>query len=161
MKLLTKTLMAMAVAATSFGSMAADESFKSSIRLLAPIQIVEGQDLSFEPTLAYQNIDVVTAPSDVRAAIFSASGSPDEVVVASVEQSSIVMRLNGTGTVPSEMIAVDTFTLGGSLDGTSGEGTFDAAGELKNMRVGGTAHVQADDIAGDYVGTATFRLTYL
>lgn len=159
MKFLTKVLLPV-VALTSFNAMADNEDFKSSITLLAPVQIIEGQDLSFEPTLAFQNKSVVTRATDVRAAIFSATGTPGYAFIAKVEESSIEMRLNGNGTSSDEKITVSNFTYGGNLDG-AGQGQFDMSGERKNLRVGGTAYVESEDIAGDYVGTATFRITYL
>ena len=42
----------------------------------------------------------------------------------------------------------------------AGAASFDVSGGLSDLRVGGTAKVESDDIPGDYTGSATFRLVY-
>ncbi|HAT8518463.1 DUF4402 domain-containing protein [Vibrio sp. 2092] len=137
----------------------ADESFDATLSLLAPIDLTEVKGLDFEPTLANQNVNVVTAPTSVDAAVFTARGTANWEVKGQVVESSIVMT-TGDGSDDAKKITVDTFTYGGSMD-ASGNAQFSSSGDLSNLRVGGTAHVQANDIAGEYRGTATFRLTYL
>jgi len=160
MKKFKSALLIASLAATSLGAMAYDESFDSTISLYTAIEITEGQNLSFEPSLSKTAASVVTAPADTRAAIFSATGASNEVVEVSVAENEITMRLDGVGVNDSDIINVNTFTLGGSINDL-GQATFDKNGDLNNMRVGGTAHVKATNVHGDYVGTATFRISYL
>ena len=137
---------------------AADESFNASMTLLAPITITETNALSFANTESGQLVDVVTAALDSTAAQFTSTGEPSTAVTGSVVETSIVM-ITGTGDVTTKQITVDTWSFGGDMNG-SGVATYDGSGDLSNLRVGATAHVEAEDIAGAYAGSATFRVTY-
>lgn len=161
MKNFKKITLALVAAATFSGaaSAAVDESFNATLNLLSPITLETVKDLDFEATLANQNVDVTTVSSDPKAAVFSAKGSANWQVAGGVVESSIEM-VTGDGSDQTKRITVDSFTYGGDMD-SSGLAVFDGSGNLNDLRVGGTAHVQSDDIAGSYVGQATFRLTYL
>lgn len=137
---------------------ATDEAFQASMTLVAPIVITETQALSFADTIAGSTSDVATAAADASAAIFTATGEANRAVTGSVVEASIEMT-TGDGVGTTKRITVDTFSTGGSMD-AAGAATFDATGNLTDLRIGGTAHVQAEDIAGAYAGTATFRLVY-
>ncbi len=139
-------------------AVATDETFQASMQLVAPIVITESQALSFADTIAGQATDVVTAAADTTAAIFTATGEANRAVTGSVVESNITMT-TGDGADTTKQITVDTFTTGGDMD-ASGAATFDTNGDLSDLRIGGTAHVEAEDIAGAYTGTATFRLVY-
>ncbi len=65
----------------------------------------------------------------------------------------------GAGITTPEQILVNGFTTGGDLDG-SGNATFDVTGNLSDLRIGGVANVESEDVAGQYTGTATFRIVY-
>ncbi len=136
---------------------ATDEPFNVSMTLLAPLTITELTALSFVDTNAGSATTVVTAPSDALAASFSATGTPLDSATGSVVEASITMTTGGGGA--TEQIVVDTFTTGGDMD-AAGATTFDAAGNIADLRVGGTANIDATDVAGIYSGTATFRLIY-
>ena len=153
-----KYLTAAAFVAASSSAFADDASFNASIDLIEPITLSLDQDLSFAPQTAGQASDVVTAPSDSTAAVFSATGESDAVAQASVVESSIEMS-TGTGASTAERITVDAWTYGGSL-ASNGSTAFDVSGNLSDMRVGATAHLEADDVSGSYAGSATFRLVY-
>jgi len=75
-----------------------------------------------------------------------------------VEDSVLLATGNGIG--PHEKILVDGFSLGGDMN-SGGNGYFNEQGEVENLRIGATAHVNANNIPGRYVSTATFRLNYL
>ena len=137
---------------------ATDETFNVGMTLLAPIVITETQSLTFADTISGSASDVTTAASDSSAATFTATGEANRAVTGSVVESSIVMT-TGDGADATKQITVDTFTTGGDMS-VAGAATFDGSGELNDLRIGGTAHVEADDIAGSYSGTATFRLIY-
>jgi hypothetical protein len=158
MKKFTKSLMAVALVAVSGAAVAEETSFDSTISLLEPITLTTVQDLSFAPQPVGEAVDVLTTAADSRAAVFSATGEANAVAQTSVVEPSIEM-VTGAGSASGERITVDTFTYGGSL-ATDGSTAFDGSGEINNMRVGATAHVEADDVQGDFVGTATFRLVY-
>ena len=168
MKTLAKTLLALTVAATSFSSLAADKEFDSTIRLLAPIHIEAGDgaqngtNLSFEDTLAGTEQTVVTLPSDDRAAIFSATGTPGEELVVEVVESTIQMRLGGVGVAEDEIVDVHSFNIASDNPTFSGNQLkLDAQGESDFIRVGASADIDANDKPGDYIGQATMRITYL
>lgn len=158
MKKFAKSLMAVALVAVSGAAFAEETSFDATISLLEPITLTTVQDLSFAPQPVGNTVDVMTAAEDTRAAVFSATGEASAVAQASVVEPSIEM-VTGAGTSAAERITVDGWTYGGAL-ATDGSTAFDTAGEINNMRVGATAHVASDDVQGDYVGTATFRLVY-
>lgn len=136
---------------------ATDEAFDATITLVAPIVITETKGLDFKDATFGSNSTVVTASADPEAAIFAVQGEANAQIAASVVETSIEM-ITGTGAATSERITVDSFSLGGDLIG--GVATLDGSGQLNDLRVGGSAHVEAEDIAGTYVGTATFRVTY-
>ncbi len=159
---LIKTTALSAVVAASFGAalnvQAADETFQATIKLLQPITITEVASLRFPEQIAGSAATVLVRPEDSGAAVFDATGEADRAVTASVLEASIEM-ITDDGIGAQKRITVDQFAMGGSVDPLGG-GAFDAAGTLNNIRVGGTANVNADNIPGDYVGTATFRLVY-
>lgn len=136
---------------------ATDESFNIGIKLIAPIVITETNALSFVETVAGTAQDVITAPSDGIAAQFTATGELLRAVTGSVVESSVVIT-TGDGADSTKQMTIQDFTLGGDLVG--GTANFDASGDLSDLRVGATAKVEADDIPGDYAGSATFRLVY-
>lgn len=146
---------------TSIGLVyATDEPFNVTMTLYDPIVITETQALSFPNTTSGGAIGVTVAPTDATAAIFTATGQASTGVTGSIVEASIDM-LHSTWTVAdvTKEITVDTWTTGGNLSG-AGAATFDGAGNLTNLRIGATANVSANDIAGAYTGTATFRLVY-
>ncbi|MBL4864892.1 MAG: DUF4402 domain-containing protein [Pseudomonadales bacterium] len=138
------------------GVQATGKPFQATLRILIPCVITEVRALDFGDTEG-GNVDITIAPTDPTAAVSSATGQPNKYATASILQSSVTMLRSG-GNSPDEIV-VDTFTLGG--DDISGS-TVDmgASGSVSDMRVGPTAHVLAEDVAGDYSGTATFSLLY-
>jgi len=149
-----------AFSSLSFGmaqsAIADEKDFSTSINLLAPIVLTKTQDLTF-PNASAEFVDsVLVAANDSTAAIFSATGEANRAVTGSITASSIEM----IHTVDSShKIIVDSFTTGGDMN-SSGVTAFDNSGNLSNLRVGATANIEADDIAGNYAGSATFRLSY-
>jgi len=141
------------------GVQATGKPFQATLRILSPIVITEVRALDFGDTEG-GNVNMVIAATDPTAAVFSATGQANKYATASVVQSSItLLRSGGTGGNSPDEITVDTFTLGGT--GISGSTVdFGAGGSASDMRVGATAHVLAEDVAGDYSGTATFSLLY-
>ncbi len=162
MKTLNKALLTVpflsALSVASIASYAASESFESSIKLIQDITITEVASLRFPQQVAGTAQTVVVAPADSGAAQFSATGEALAGATATIAEASIEMT-TGDGVGSTKRITVDSFTLGGNLavDGTV---AFAADGTISNMRVGGSAVIEADDIAGDYTGTATFELNY-
>ena len=150
---------ALALGVVAGGVHATGKPFQATLRILAPIVITEVRALDFGDTEG-GNVDMTVAAADATAAVFSATGQANKFATASVVQSSItLLRSGGTGGNSPDEITVDTFTLGGT--GISGSTVdFGAGGSVSDMRVGATAHVLAEDVAGDYSGTATFSLLY-
>lgn len=159
MKLKIMSTAALVIGVGFAGSASAtDEVFNVTMSLVAPIVITETQALSFSNAGAGSASTVVTAPTDGTAAIFTATGEASTAVTGSVVEANITMT-TGDGIGTTKQITVDTFTTGGDMDG-AGAATFSAGGALSNLRVGASANVLAEDIAGAYSGTATFRLVY-
>jgi len=137
---------------------AMDESFTVSLNILAPIVLTESQSLSFSNTLAGSDSDVVILPSSSDAAKFSATGDANYAATGSIVENSITLT-TGEGVDSTEQIVIDSFVLGGNMNG-AGNMTFDSEGSATDLAVGGTAHILAEDIIGSYSGAATFRLVY-
>lgn len=133
-------------------------SMNAKLRLLSPLTITAVTDLDFGDALEGVVNNVVVATGDAGAASITATGFPNAAVVASLQDASITMT-TGAGTTSPEQITVDTFTLGGSVSG-AGVGAFDGSGDISGILVGGTAHILAEDVAGNYTGSNTFVLTY-
>lgn len=127
----------------------------------ATIAITEIQGLSFPAAVAGTTTTMVTAATDSTAAVFNATGDANTALTATIVETGVIIT-TGTGSTNSQKISIDNWTFGGSLTdgGGSGTGTFDATGALTNLRIGATANVESDDIAGDYTGTVTLRLVY-
>lgn len=126
----------------------------------AVIAITEVQALSFPDTLDGVTVDVVVLPTDGSAAIFNITGTANVAVTASVVEASItIVNTVGNPNIARNKITVTNWSYGGAVaaDGTA---FMDANGELNNVRVGATAQMSANDNAGSYVGTATFRFVY-
>lgn len=139
---------------------AQDETFQATLKLLTPISITNSQALDFGEAIAGTNQTLTVGAADGSAAVFSAQGDSSKTATASVVETSITMT-TGDGVGTTKQIVVDNFTLGGG--GISGADQVDfiaGSGNVSDIRVGGTANVEADDIAGDYAGTATFRVIY-
>lgn len=148
------------VLATSFGqiSHAEQDSFQVGLHLLSPITLTLQSSLNFPSVVAGQDNTVTTAVDSSDAVIFSATGEANASVIGSVVEDFVVMT-TGEGITEPERIIVDGFLTGGDL-GDTGNGVFNTSGELSNLRIGATAHVQANDVPGYYSSSATFRLTY-
>ncbi len=157
MKLKLSILSAGAVISSS--SLSNDRSFSSSMRILAPLEVSVVKGLEFEASLSGVRQDVVTSPSDSKAAVFSAKGLPNTEVVAKINEWSIQI-VRGNGWQYGDWITVANFSYGGDLS-SNGIATLDSQGELNNMRVGGTAYINSYNTQGTYIGNATFRLSYL
>jgi len=137
----------------------ADEAkFQTTLRLLKPITLTQKSQLSFQSVTAGQTTTVVTEPSSSNAVVFSATGEALSTVTGSVVESQILM-ISGSGSDESLQIPVDSFSTGGDLDG-SGIGVFDSEGNLDDLRIGASAHIDAYNVPGVYTASATFRLTY-
>lgn len=151
-----------ALAALSLGlvgnAVAVDKTFNIGLKLLAPIVISESKAMDFPDTVSGAASTLVTTAAGTDAAILTATGEANRAATASVVETSVEIT-TGLGDDATKRITVDTFTLGGDI-GVGGAVTFDGTGNLSDMRVGATAHVESNDIAGDYAGTATFRLVY-
>ncbi|OUS04022.1 hypothetical protein A9Q81_06290 [Gammaproteobacteria bacterium 42_54_T18] len=138
--------------------LANEDTFQTSLTLLSPITLTMQNSLSFPAVIAGENKTLITHPASSDAVIFSATGESSAPVTGTVVESFVVMK-TGSGLDESEKIQVDSFITGGELS-TDGTGIFDTNGELSNLRIGASAHIEENDVPGDYSSTATFRLTY-
>ena len=140
---------------------AGDETFQATLKLLTSmISITQDQSLDFGQAIVGTNQTLTVGALDGSAAVFSALGDSSKTATASVLENSITMT-TGDGGDATKQIVVDNFTLGGT--GITGADQVDfiaGSGNVSDIRVGGTANVEANDIAGNYAGTATFRVIY-
>lgn len=158
-KVLTQLGLVALAASFAGASVHADTvSFPASIKLLKPIALTQTGELSFGEVIAGSATTVTTAPDDGNAVAFAAVGEPLRAVTGSIVEDSIVL-ISGEGSTPQEQITVDSFQTGGSLS-EDGSAVFDTEGTLNDLRIGATAHVEAEDVPGNYIATATFRLVY-
>lgn len=137
---------------------ASEERFNTSFKLLKPISITQQSDISFAELKAGKNARVTTRANDNSAIVFSASGQPNTSITATIVEDQITL-VTGNGESSEKQIVVNQFTTGGNLN-QNGSATFDANGQLSDLRVGATAHVLASNQAGDYTSNATFRVVY-
>ncbi|MBL4865119.1 MAG: DUF4402 domain-containing protein [Pseudomonadales bacterium] len=145
--------------ALSSSASAADNNFNASMRIISSVlSITEQQPLQFVDAIAGKNTTIVTRPADVNAAVFSVTGIPGAAVTAGIVEKRIVMT-TGDGSTAAQKIVVKGFKKGGSLN-KRGRAEIGANGTLNNMRIGARTNVNANNVAGDYAGTATFRVVY-
>lgn len=136
----------------SFG----EANLTATLYVSQPINVKAIKNLEFGEVVSGAATDVVVAAADANAAQFSATGEAGSEVVAGMVSKSISL----TNTKSNDKITVDSWTYAGDIQGRN-IATFDKAGELKDLRVGGTAHVTANASGGSYTGTGKFRLTYV
>ena len=140
------------------GANAVDETFKAQLRILSPITITEDQLMDFGETAQGIASDIAATDANNKYASFTVDGDDTKTATASVVETSIEM-LTGDGVGTTKRVTVDTFSVGvGSSAG--GDQLNFASGPVADVRVYGTAHQEAEDIAGLYTGDVTFRVVY-
>jgi hypothetical protein len=128
---------------------AADESFDATITILPAVSITEVKGLTFGDVLSTNASQTVTIDGDnvdTRAAHFTVTGHTVQANF-SVLEASIVMTFGGGAD-----ITVNAFTISQASAILSGADT--------DVYVGGTATINADQVAGTYTGAATFQAIY-
>ncbi len=158
--ILKTTATATLFAATSMTAFAAavTEPFQSTLTLIEPLTVTEVNSLRFPEQEAGTAQALPVLPTEAGAAQFNITGEPQRGIVVNIVETSIEMITDGGGST-AKSITVDSFDFDG-VNPIDGSGTLDVNGNLNNVRVGGTAHIEAEDVSGDYVGTATFRVIY-
>lgn len=139
-------------------AVSSDAVFSANLTLLEPIELSLSAELEFPILPAGQKTVFERDPEDEAALIFSARGTANTIVTGAIIESAVVLHTD-PGEVNSDSISIGNFTTGGDFS-DSGRATFDKNGELNNLRIGATANIEANDKAGAYTATATFRLTY-
>ena len=95
---------------------------------------------------------VVVAPTDSGAAVFNATSmTPGKSVTCKIVNSSTTINNGGNGS--KNNITVSNYTISGCTS------VVPANGQILNIGVGATATITSGDLAGDYTGTNTFRIT--
>ncbi|MCP3921128.1 MAG: DUF4402 domain-containing protein [Desulfobacterales bacterium] len=126
----------------------AQESFDVSLKVRKEMTITEVQALSFGTVLIGSIDQMVTiAPGDTGSAEFNITGDDQASVSLSIVESSITMI---GSTFSDQHVTVNNFNLSTSV-------TLLPEYEI---RVGATAHVNADQYAQDYTGSATLNVVY-
>jgi len=141
------------------GANAVDESFQATLRILTPISIVEDQAMDFGDTELGNSTPIVASDLNGMYAAFTVDGDTTKTATASVVEASIEM-ITGDGADSTKKITVDGFAVGVGSSAGGDQLDFSGDGQVADIRVYGTANQEAEDIAGDYVGTATFRVVY-
>lgn len=133
-------------------------TFNVTLTLFSEIKVEKVKDLEFGDVVMGQAKNIVVNDLSDQAAKFRANGDRNARISVKVVEESIKMKTQTSG--PKHEIVVDQWNYGGNVDG-NGDGHFDVNGAIQNIRVGGVAHVRADNEYGNYTGTATLRVTYL
>ncbi len=95
---------------------------------------------------------VVVAPTSSGAAVFNASGmTVNKTATCKITTTSVTLSNGGSGA--TNQITVNAFTINGCTT------KVPASGQILNIGVGATATIAANDLEGDYSGTAIFRIT--
>ena len=129
-------------------AMATDTPFTVSVILLKPLAISQVKSLAFPSTNIGISTDLVVHSTDDNAAQFQLVGSANTNIISTVVESSISVAAPGV----SKQVIVDSFTVNAPLAlNDKGKGT---------VGVGGTAHINQDSEDGNYMGSATLRITY-
>jgi len=124
----------------------------ASAELYAAITVQLVKNLDFGYQILGLAKSVIVAPTDSGAASFNASGlTVGRTTTCTVTQSSITMSNGGSGA--TNQITVNAFRLSGCTT------PVPPGGQILGIGVGATAVISANDLAGDYTGTATFRIT--
>ena len=139
---------------------AIESPFDLSMYIVEPIVVSESQSLTFPSVIQGVDSTITVAPEDAVSAVFTVSGALDAVITASVVED-IVMLTTSSGGLSSEQIEVDSWKFGGDLLDVGSSGVANLQGGfLSDLRIGATAKILAEDVVGDYAGTATFRVVY-
>jgi hypothetical protein len=119
------------------------------IRLLKPIITTQVRPLDFPDAEAGIGQNLVVNPTSEKAAVFELTGSRNSVINSSVLENSITL----TSSSNNSTVTIDGFKVTApSAMNDQGKAT---------IKIGGTAHVEAADMDGDYSGSATLRVVYL
>ena len=131
---------------------AVDQTFNITIVIRKPISITVERNFNFG---IYEqkktDFTVTVAPEDEGSAVFKLVGSKNSSVSYTVTEESVQLS-NGTDT-----LKVGGFKVTGG--NTTGNGNI-TEGELKNIGVGATAYIAANQPDTAYYGNATFRAIY-
>ena len=141
------------------GANAVDETFKAQLRILSPITITEDQAMDFGETAQGLADPIAATDANNKYAAFTVNGDASKTATASVVESSIEMK-TGDGADTTKKVTVDSFSVGVGGSGGGDQLDFVGDGEVSDVRVYGTAHQEAEDIAGLYTGDVTFRVVY-
>ncbi len=126
-----------------------DQPFTVGMRLLKPIIATQVRGLDFPDAEAGIGHNLVVNPTSENAAVFELTGSRNAVISSTVLESSITLSSPSSGT----SITIDGFKVTApSAINDQGKAT---------IKIGGTAHVDAEAQEGDYSGSATLRVVYL
>lgn len=137
---------------------AATKSFNVGISLITPIKMTLQSPLNFPSTTAGNSATVTTDPADTGSVHFVATGEPNAAITGTILENQVTLTTSD-GLGSEKQITVDNFVTGGDMN-ESGLATFDENGALDNLRIGATAHIDADNIPGSYSTTATYRVVY-
>ena len=122
-----------------------------SVELSAAITVTLVRNLDFGYQILGLAKSVIVAPTDSGAASFNASGlTVGRTTTCSVTSSSITLSNGGSGT--TNQITVNAFKISGCTT------PVPSGGQILGIGVGATAVINTNDLAGDYTGTATFRI---
>ena len=143
-----------------FTSWAADTVFSIRATLMQSVTLRNVNGINFNNQgVSASARSVVIEPAAVGAAKFVSTGTPSENVTGSVTTSRATITCTQAASCGADTMAVDAFTLGGDMS-SNGEAQFSDSGELNNLLIGATLHIEPSNRAGEYSGQATFRLVY-
>lgn len=157
--------LSIAAASSAFAAKgtAKDSVFNVKVKLLAPLEVTQTGEMDFGSFVAGEDTGAKLV-AHTNGPKFHIKGAATYSVTVSVLQAAIEMT-TGDGVGPTKRITANGFELwqtGGAQIGSNNAGgsiSLGATGEI-DVEVGGTANLESNDIAGDYLATNTMRVIY-
>jgi hypothetical protein len=144
------TVLAISIFVGNYAYAANTASFNATMSLRQGINVTNTKALDFGIQVQGTAADITVGTGDGGAATFTATGGRNRDIVSNVVEASISM-INASDA--GSTIVVDTFTVDGPTH-------FENDGTATGFKAGATAHIEAADTDGEYLGSATFRVAY-
>ncbi len=126
--------------------------FPSLLFSQATLSVNVLSNMSFPVQVQGVAATLVLGPNDPGAASFSITGEPNRLLKCSIKNKKTNMTTTG-GSGKKYKITVDNFLIQGCS-------YIDPSGVLNNVSIGARAQIEADNVEGDYSGTAIFVVVY-
>ena len=156
--------LSIAAASTAFASKGTskDKAFNVKVKLLAPLEVTQTGEMDFGSFVAGEDTGAKLV-SHTNGPKFHIKGAATYSVTVSLADAATVMT-TGNGSDDTKKITANGFEIwqtGGAQIGTNHAGGSIGLGTGEiDIEVGGTANLESNDVAGDYLATNTMRVIY-